>query len=71
MPAQPDSETLDPRVWKIAAVVLLGPLMAQIDSTVVNFSLFAVRQALHSSIDAAQWIVSGAPARTTPQSHPS
>ncbi len=33
--------------------------MAQIDSTVVNFSLFAIRQDLHSSIDSAQWIVSG------------
>lgn len=53
------SESLDPRVWKIAGVVLLGPLMAQIDSTVVNFSLSAIREDLHSSIEAAQWIVSG------------
>jgi EmrB/QacA subfamily drug resistance transporter len=58
-PQRAGSERLDPTVWKIAAVVLLGPLMAQIDSTVVNFSLSAIRQDLHSSLDAAQWIVSG------------
>jgi EmrB/QacA subfamily drug resistance transporter len=39
--------------------VLLGPFMTQIDSTVVNVSLSAIRDDLHSSTDSAQWIVSG------------
>ena len=30
---------LDPKVWKVIAVVLLGPFMTQMDSTVVNVSL--------------------------------
>jgi EmrB/QacA subfamily drug resistance transporter len=33
--------------------------MTQLDSTVVNLSLSTIRQELHSSIGAAQWIISG------------
>jgi EmrB/QacA subfamily drug resistance transporter len=50
---------LDPRIWRIAAVVCLGPFMTQLDSTVVNLSLSTIRQELHSSIGTAQWIISG------------
>jgi EmrB/QacA subfamily drug resistance transporter len=53
------AERLDPGLLKVAAVVSLGPLMAQMDSTVVNVSLSTIRQELHSSIDSAQWIISG------------
>jgi EmrB/QacA subfamily drug resistance transporter len=53
------AERLDPKVWKVAAVVFLGPLMTQMDSTVVNVSLSAIRQDLHASIDSVQWIISG------------
>jgi EmrB/QacA subfamily drug resistance transporter len=49
----------DPRVWRVAAVVFLGPLMTQMDSTVVNVSLSTIRQDLHASIDSVQWIISG------------
>ena len=57
--AEPSSERLDPKVWRIVAVVLLGPLMAQMDSTVVNVSLSTIRQDLHTSITLVQWIISG------------
>ena len=50
---------LDPKVWKVIAVVLLGPFMTQMDSTVVNVSLSTIGQDLHASIAAAQWIISG------------
>jgi EmrB/QacA subfamily drug resistance transporter len=50
---------LDPAVLRVVAVVLLGPFMSQIDSTVVNVSLSAIRDDLHSSTERAQWIVSG------------
>ena len=33
--ALPVDDRIDPRVWKICAVVLVGRLMAQRDSTVV------------------------------------
>jgi MFS family permease len=50
---------LDPAIVRVAAVVLLGPFMSQVDSTVVNVSLSAIRDDLHSSTEVAQWIVSG------------
>ena len=53
------SDSIDPKVWRIAAVVFLGPFMTVLDSTVVNVSLSTIRQELHSSIASAQWIISG------------
>ncbi len=52
-------EPLDPRIWKVAAVVFLGPLMTQLDSTVVNVSLSSIGHDLHASIDSVQWVVAG------------
>lgn len=49
---------LDPAAYRVIAVVLLGPFMSQMDSTVVNVSLSAIRDDLHSSTESAQWIVS-------------
>lgn len=48
-----------PSVWKVSAVVMIGPFMTQVDSTVVNVSLSTISAALMSSIVAAQWIISG------------
>jgi EmrB/QacA subfamily drug resistance transporter len=53
------SERLEPGAWKIIAVVILGPFMAQLDSTIVNVSLSFIKQELHSSIASAQWVVTG------------
>jgi EmrB/QacA subfamily drug resistance transporter len=53
------SDGLDPRVWRVAAVVFLGPFMTGLDSTVVTVSLSTIRQELHSSIASAHWIISG------------
>jgi EmrB/QacA subfamily drug resistance transporter len=55
----PLSDGIDPGAWKVIAVVLLGPLMAQMDSTIVNVSLSNIRDSLHASIASAQWIISG------------
>jgi EmrB/QacA subfamily drug resistance transporter len=52
-------KVLDPRIWKVACVVFIGPFMAQLDSTVVNVSLSTIRDQLHASIGSAQWIISG------------
>src|ERR1700677_2336176 len=61
LPLEPSPELtkIDPKIWKILAVILLGPFMTQLHSTVVNFSLSTIRTDLHSSIDSAQWIISG------------
>jgi MFS family permease len=53
------SEGLEPGAWKIIAVAMLAPFMAQMDSTIANVSLSFIKQALHSSIASAQWVVSG------------
>src|ERR1700734_3821223 len=52
-------DKLDPKVWRVMGVVLLGPLMAQMDSTIVNVSLSSIRESLHATIASAQWIISG------------
>jgi EmrB/QacA subfamily drug resistance transporter len=57
--AEKRATKLDPAVFRVIAVVLLGPFMSQMDSTVVNVSLSAIRDDLHSSTESAQWIVSG------------
>jgi len=51
-------EGVDPKVWRVAAVVFLGPFMTGMDSTVVNVSLSTIGQELHASLPAAQWIMS-------------
>jgi len=53
------TEHLDATVWKVTVVVFLGSLMTQLDATVVNVSLSTMRQELHASMDAVQWIISG------------
>lgn len=55
----PESDRLDPSVWKIAAVALFGGLLAQLDATIVNVSLSKLAADLHSSLSTIQWVTSG------------
>jgi EmrB/QacA subfamily drug resistance transporter len=41
------------------AVVILGPLLSTLDSTVVNVSLSTLARELHSTISTIQWVTSG------------
>jgi len=50
---------IDPLVWRIAGVVLFGPLMTSLDSTIVNVSLSKLGQQLHASLAVIQWVTSG------------
>ena len=52
-------DQLDPLVWKITAVAVLGSLMGQVDATVVNVSLSSLAVDLHSSLTTIQWVTSG------------
>ena len=36
---QPPSERIEPYVWKIAGVVILGMMMSILDTTIVNVAL--------------------------------
>ncbi len=54
-----EAESLDPMVWKITSVAVLGSFLSQLDATVVNVSLSSLAVSLHSSLAAIQWVTSG------------
>ncbi len=53
------SERIEPYVWKIAGVVILGMIMSILDTTIVNVALRTLSVDLHSSISQIQWVVTG------------
>jgi EmrB/QacA subfamily drug resistance transporter len=53
------SDRIEPYVWKIAGVVILGMIMSILDTTIVNVALRTLGQDLHSSISQIQWVVTG------------
>lgn len=52
-------DQLDPLVWKITTVAVLGSLLAQLDATIVNVSLSGLAQDLHATLPDIQWVTSG------------
>jgi EmrB/QacA subfamily drug resistance transporter len=57
---QPDEfDRLDPSVWKITSVAVLGSFLSQLDATVVNVSLSSLAADLHTSLAGIQWVTSG------------
>ena len=54
-----DAEKLSADAWKVIGVVILGPFMTQLDSTIVNVSLPAIKDSLFSSVSLSQWIITG------------
>jgi EmrB/QacA subfamily drug resistance transporter len=54
-----ESGGLDPLVWKITAVQVLGSFLSQLDATIVNVSLSSLAVDLHSSLTGIQWVTSG------------
>jgi EmrB/QacA subfamily drug resistance transporter len=53
------SDRLDPLVWKITSVAVIGSFLSQLDATLVNVSLSTLAVELHSSLTAIQWVTSG------------
>src|ERR1700716_3219204 len=53
------SDRIEPYVWKIAGVVVLGMLMSILDTTIVNVALRTLGHDLHSLISQIQWVVTG------------
>src|ERR1039458_304635 len=53
------SDHIEPYVWKIAGVVILGMIMSILDTTIVNVALHTLSRDLHSSISQIQWVVTG------------
>ena len=54
-----NADRLPAGIWKVAGVALLGSLLAQIDSTVVNVSLSSLATDLHTTLATIQWVTSG------------
>jgi EmrB/QacA subfamily drug resistance transporter len=50
---------IEPHVWRIAIVVILGAIMSVLDTTIVNVALDDLSKDLHSSLDDIQWVVTG------------
>lgn len=57
--AAPASDRIDPRVWRAAAVVILGMIMSILDTTIVNVALRTLGRDLHSTIAQIQWVSTG------------
>jgi EmrB/QacA subfamily drug resistance transporter len=57
--ASDEADRLDPSIWKITTVAVLGSFLSQLDATVVNVSLSSLAVDLHSSLRAIQWVTSG------------
>jgi len=54
-----EQDRLDPRLWRIVWVAILGSLLARLDATVVNVSLSSLAGELHSGLSVIQWVTSG------------
>src|ERR1700689_618628 len=53
------SDRIEPYVWKIAGVVILGMIMSILDTTIVNVALRTLGTDLHRSLAQIQWVITG------------
>src|SRR6185312_2416715 len=53
------SPGIEPHVWRIAIVIILGAIMSVLDTTIVNVALDDLSKDLNSSLDSIQWVVTG------------
>ena len=58
-PVAGERAPIEPYVWKIAGVVILGMVMSILDTTIVNVALDTLGRELHSSISEIQWVITG------------
>ncbi len=57
--ATTQDEALNPYVWRIAPVVVLGTIMSILDTTIVNVALDTLGRELHAGLSSIQWVVTG------------
>jgi EmrB/QacA subfamily drug resistance transporter len=53
------SARIEPHVWRIATVVVLGSIMSILDTTIVNVALETLGRDLHSQLSDIQWVLTG------------
>src|ERR1700733_11637011 len=54
-----ETDRLDPAIWKIISVAVLGSFLSQLDATIVNVSLSSLAVELHTTLSNIQWVTSG------------
>jgi EmrB/QacA subfamily drug resistance transporter len=52
-------DRIEPHVWRITGVVILGMIMSILDTTIVNVALDTLGRELHSPVSQIQWVVTG------------
>jgi EmrB/QacA subfamily drug resistance transporter len=52
-------DRIDPWVWRVAAVVVIGSVMSILDTTIVNVALQTLHSDLHSPLADIQWVITG------------
>jgi EmrB/QacA subfamily drug resistance transporter len=53
------TDRIEPWVWRIAGIVILGSIMSILDTTIVNVALDRLGEELNTSIAHIQWVVTG------------
>jgi EmrB/QacA subfamily drug resistance transporter len=53
------SDRIEPWVWKICGIVIVGSIMSILDTTIVNVALDRLGRELHTTIANIQWVVTG------------
>ncbi len=56
---QTAEDQLNPYVWRIAPVIVLGTIMSILDTTIVNVALDTLGRELHAGLSSIQWVVTG------------
>src|SRR3954453_10800274 len=60
MSAHPEAtDRIEPWVWRVCGIVILGSIMSILDTTIVNVALDRLARELDSSIAQIQWVVTG------------
>ena len=59
MSAAPTADRIEPHVWRIAFVVVIGSIMSILDTTIVNVALATLGRDLGSSLAQIQWVITG------------
>jgi EmrB/QacA subfamily drug resistance transporter len=57
--AKQSTDRIEPYVWKIAGVVILGMMMSILDTTIVNVALDTLGRDLDATIAQIQWVATG------------
>src|SRR5437762_9785757 len=53
------TDRIEPWVWRIAGIVIVGSIMSILDTTIVNVALDTLARELHTTIANIQWVVTG------------